>query len=86
MVEVTKAVKSRGVMGDQKYVVYELTNATNGTTITTPFHDAVAWFGTNEVTADKPFGASKAITNGKAVLTLIISTTTDEYRVTVIGK
>ena len=86
MTEATKTVKKQGVWGDLRYVVYEITNAANGETITTPFNDAYAWWGTNEVTADKRFGASKALTNGVAVLTAVVSTTTDEYRVMVVGK
>ena len=86
MVEVTKTLIKEGVEGDCRYEIYELTNATNGTTLTTNLNDAFAWLGTNETTADKPFGASKAISGGVAVLTLIIGTTTDEYRVKIWGK
>jgi len=86
MTEATKTVKKQGVWGDLRYVVYEITNAANGETITTPFNDAYAWWGTNETTTTLPFGASKALSGGVAVLTLIINSTTDEYRVMVVGK
>lgn len=85
MTEVTKTLKKKGVIGDLKYEVWELTNPQNGYTLTTGLNDAWMWFGTNETTTTLPFGASKAVTSGKAVLTLIINSTTDEYRVTVFG-
>jgi hypothetical protein len=86
MVEVTKTLIKEGVEGDKRYEIYELTNPTNGLTLTTNLNDAFFWAGTNETTADKPFGASKAIVSGKAQLTLIIGTTTDEFRVKIEGK
>jgi len=86
MAEATKTLVERGVVGDLRYEIWDITNLANGQTITTGLNDALSWFGVNKTTADVPFGASKSISNGVAVLTAIVSSTTDEYRVTVCGK
>jgi len=86
MAEATKTVVAEGIMGDQRYIIYELTNAANGETITTPLNDVYFAGGTNIVTADKTFGYTKSVSTGVAVLTLLINTSTDELRVMVIGK
>ena len=86
MTEATKELIKGGVIGDMRYRIYELTNAANAETVTTDLSDAFAWFGCNETTADKVFGASKAISGGVAVLTLKLNTTTDELRIMVVGN
>ena len=86
MTEATKTVVKQGVEGDCRYIIYEITNAANGETITTPLKDIFFASGTNITTADKTFGYTKAITGGVGVLTLLINTTTDEYRVKVWGS
>ena len=86
MAEATKSVVKQGVVGDLRYVVYDLTNLANGETITTNLNVIHSVSGINMTTADKPFGASVAVTNGVGVLTAIVSTTTDEYRITIWGK
>lgn len=82
MTEVTKTVRMQTVWGNMKVITYAITNLVNATTITTPFKKISACWGVNETTADKPFGRS--ISGG--VVTAIVSTTTDEYEVTVVGK
>ena len=86
MAEVTKTVVDEGVMGDQRYIVYELTNPSNGETVTTPFNKVIICPGHNETTADKVWNCSLSIVNGKGVVTTLINTTTDEYRIMCIGK
>ncbi len=86
MTEATITSIKKGVIGDLKYRVYEITNAANGETITTDLNDVFVAVGTNIVTADKTFGYTKSVTTGVAVLTLLINTTTDELRVFVIGQ
>ena len=82
MVEATKTLSKRTVEGDQYLFVYDLTNLANSETITTPLKTITQWGGINRVTADKPFGASVSA----GVMTAIVSTTTDEYRVWAKGK
>ncbi|MCK9370459.1 hypothetical protein M0R04_11165 [Candidatus Dojkabacteria bacterium] len=86
MTEATKELIKGGVIGDLKYRIYEITNAANAETVTTDLNNAFAWFGCNETTADKVFGASMAISSGVAVLTLLLNTTTDELRIMVVGQ
>lgn len=86
MTEATKELIKAGVIGDLRYRIYEITNGANAQTITTDLNNAFAWWGVNETTADKVFGASKAISGGVAVLTLLLNTTTDELRVMVVGQ
>ncbi len=82
MAEATKTLKKRDVVGSEYEFTYELTNLSNGQTITTPLRVINSFGGINEVTTDKPFGAS--ISAG--VMTAIVSTTTDEYRVWAKGR
>lgn len=82
MTEATKSLSKRDVVGSEYMFTYELTNLTNGLTITTPLRVINSWGGVNETTADKPFGASVAA----GVMTAVVSTTTDEYRVWAKGR
>ena len=77
MAEATKTLIKRDAVGSELMFTYELTNLTNGSTITTPLRKINSYGGINEVTADKPFGASFS----GGVATAVVSTTTDEYRV-----
>ena len=77
MVEATKTLSKRQSVGSELEVTYDITNLANGETITTPLRKINSFGGINRVTADKPFGAS--LSGG--VMTAIVSTTTDEYRV-----
>lgn len=81
MTEATKSVTKRDVKGSEKSITYDITNLANNETITTPFRKITGFFGTNRITADKPFAAT--VSGGE--LTAKVSTTTDEYRVTVFG-
>jgi len=82
MTEATKTLVKRDVVGSEYEFTYELTNLSNGQTITTPLRVINSFGGINEVTTDKPFGASKSA----GVMTAIVSTTTDEYRVWAKGR
>ena len=82
MAEATKTVVDEGVFGDQRYIVYDLTNAANDETITTPLNEVIACSGVNVTTADKVWNCSFS----EGVVTCLINTTTDEYRIMVIGK
>ena len=82
MVEATKTLQKRDVVGSELEVTYDITNLANGETITTPLRVINSYGGGNRVTADKPFACT--ISGGTA--TAVVSTTTDEYRVTFKGK
>ena len=82
MAEATKSLQKRDAVGSELMFTYELTNLGNGDTITTPLRIINSFGGTNQTTADKSFGASVSA----GVLTAIVSTTTDEYRVWAKGR
>ena len=77
MPEATKTLSKHDVIGSEHEYTYDITNLANNETITTQLRKINSWGGVNRVTADKPFGAS--VSGG--VMTAIVTTTTDEYRV-----
>ena len=81
MTEATKSLTKMDVTGSERSYTYDLTNLANGETITTPLRVINSVAGINRVTADKPFGC----TLSGGVATAVVSTTTDEYRVTFKG-
>ena len=82
MAEANKTLTKRNVVGDQKALTFELTNLANAETISTELRKIDQVVGTNNTTEDKPFGYS--VSGG--VITADVSTTTDEYTITVYGK
>jgi len=82
MAEATKSLQKRDVVGSEYMFTYELTNLANAETITTPLRVINSWGGVNQTTADKSFGASVSA----GVMTAVVSTTTDEYRVWAKGR
>ncbi len=82
MTEATKALVESGVIGDMRYEIYDLTNAANDETVTTGLNEVFTCTGVNETTADKVWNCTRSAN----VVTCLINTTTDEYRITAIGR